>query len=79
MLAACGGDAMGYTEPCREWLESMECGSFDFEAHYDCDRFEEFTCDYRDYLDCISDGGTCDEAAGVWTQPDDCHLPSCEE
>ena len=50
---------------CEDWLDSMECGSYDFTSQVDCKQFESATCDLSDYFECLTDNTRCDEAKSL--------------
>ncbi len=52
-------------QACEDWLDSMNCGEFDFSKTADCVHFEENPCDLTDYFDCLFDNMVCDEKTGA--------------
>lgn len=78
-LAACNPGKKSY-EACLEWIDSLDCGSYDFasaglDASY-CDAYEESECDVSEYFDCLIADSKCE--GDVYTMAPSCEVPSCE-
>ena len=66
ILAICGFAGMGLqgcgtdnVAACEEWIESLNCGEYDFSSTLDCSIYESTECDISDYFDCLTENTEC--------------------
>ena len=59
-----GDDDSGATAPdnvgaCEGWIESAECGDYDWSQSIDCGAYASHPCDVADYFNCLNDNTGC--------------------
>lgn len=58
-MSACG--SYDNVQSCKDWVEAISCGEYDFTTVIDCNGYESADCDISDYFDCLTDNTTCAE------------------
>jgi hypothetical protein len=77
------GSGDGDTAPdnvgaCEGWIESAECGDYDWSQSVDCSAYANLACDISDYFNCLNENTGCNDGipdTSGWTE---CYaLASC--
>ena len=59
-MTACKDVGKANVESCESWIDSQNCGDYDFSGDIVCSSYEELECDISGYFDCLSDNTSCD-------------------
>jgi hypothetical protein len=59
---------------CEGWVESAECGDYDWSQSVDCSAYANYPCDIADYFNCLNENTSCTD--GI---PDTTGWTNCAE
>ena len=46
---------------CEGWVESAECGDYDWSQSVDCSSYANLQCDIADYFNCLNENTACSD------------------
>lgn len=66
-IAGCGSDETAEStsestdnvSACQNFVDSIDCGSFDASSVVGCQQYEGYACDVSDYFDCLAEHFSC--------------------
>jgi hypothetical protein len=58
-LGACGSPGVSTAQACADFVDAGHCGSVDLSGAYNCESFEESSCDLGPYFQCLTPHYVC--------------------